>query len=51
MANLLYVDEEHGETVYRIVDAQNRSTILRPKDFHGDLPAHFPFVKWEKKEK
>lgn len=51
MADLLYVDQEQGETVYRIVDAQNRSTILRPKDFHGDLPAHFPFVKWEKKEK
>ena len=45
MADLLYVDQEHGETVYRIVDAQNRSTILRPRDFLGDLPAHFPFVQ------
>lgn len=45
MADLLYVDQEHGETVYRVVDAQNRSTILRPRDFLGDIPAHFPFVQ------
>lgn len=45
MADLLYVDQEYGETVYRIVDAQNRSTILHPRDFLGDLPAHFPFVQ------
>lgn len=45
MADLLYVDQVQGKTVYRVVDAQNRSTILRPRDFLGDLPAHFPFVQ------